>query len=74
MTDANQVERSIRVVPFSGKSSDWTTWEETFLARAKQFGYKDILLGKIEVPKEKTGDGESKVLLSSTEKETAIKN
>jgi hypothetical protein len=43
-------ETSIRVVLFSGKSADWTTWEEKFVARAKRKGYKDILLGKVKIP------------------------
>ena len=37
-------ETRITIVPFSGKHSDWTTWEEKFLARANMKGYKDVLL------------------------------
>jgi hypothetical protein len=52
MTETSQVEKSIRVILFSGKTSDWISWEEKFLARAKRNGYKDILLGKIDIPEE----------------------
>jgi hypothetical protein len=48
----NTEERSIRVLPFSGKSSDWKIWSRKFLARANRKGYKSLLLGKDVVPKE----------------------
>jgi gag-polypeptide of LTR copia-type len=57
--DATKGETSIKVVLFSGKSSDWITWEEKFLARAKRKGYKDLLLGKVEVPKESATESDS---------------
>jgi hypothetical protein len=44
-------EMSIRVITFSGKKKDWTAWEEKFLAKSKRRGYKDVLLGKITIPK-----------------------
>ena len=46
-------ETSIRVITFSGKKLDWSTWEEKFLAKSKRRGYKELLLGKnkIAIPK-----------------------
>ena len=44
-------EKTIRVISFSGKKSDWPIWEEKFLARAARKRYKDVLLGKMEIPK-----------------------
>ena len=52
MSTSNTDERSIRVLPFSGKSSDWKIWSRKFLARANRRGYKNILLGKDKVPTE----------------------
>ena len=40
------METSIKIITCSGKKSDWPTWEERFLARAKKKCYKDILTGK----------------------------
>ena len=45
-------EKTIGILPFSGKKEHWAVWEETFLARAKRKCYKDILLGKKEAPKD----------------------
>jgi gag-polypeptide of LTR copia-type len=50
--ETTSAETSIKVIVFSGKSSDWIAWEEKFLARAKRRGYKELLLGKKEIPKE----------------------
>ena len=47
MTDT---EKSIKVIPFSGKTVDWQVWSEKFLARARRKGYKDILQGTRTVP------------------------
>lgn len=47
-------EESIRVVSFDGKRNSWPSWKEKFLAKAKKKGYKDILLGKIELVSETT--------------------
>ena len=41
---------SIKVIPFSGKDVDWPVWSEKFFARARQKGYKKILLVKEVVP------------------------
>jgi transposase InsO family protein len=47
--DKNEI--SIKVIGFSGKKKDWITWEEKFLSKAKRRGYKDLLLGRTEIPK-----------------------
>ena len=44
-------EKTIRVITFSGKKTEWPIWEEKFLARAARKKYKDVLLGKVEIPK-----------------------
>jgi hypothetical protein len=38
----------IRVIPFYGKNDEWPTWSEKFLAKARRYGFKDVLLGKLE--------------------------
>ena len=43
-------ERSIRVVPFSGKKKDWRMWQKQFLAVAGKREYKDVLKGTTKVP------------------------
>jgi len=43
--------KSIRVIEFSGRTTDWEGWSEKFLARAKRKGYKKLLVGKETVPK-----------------------
>ena len=43
-------DKTIKVIPFSGKAVDWPVWNEKFLARARRKGYKKILLGKDIVP------------------------
>ena len=43
-------EASIKVIPFSGNKRDWPIWSEKFLARADVKGYREILLGEIDVP------------------------
>jgi tellurite resistance-related uncharacterized protein len=47
MTDLS----TIRVIPFYGKSEEWPTWSEKFLAKARRYGLKDVLLGKVKVPR-----------------------
>jgi hypothetical protein len=48
---------------FSGSKDEWPTWSEKFLAKAKRSGIKDVLLGKVLMPKysevfdEKTDEG-----------------
>jgi hypothetical protein len=47
MNDLN----NIRVIPFCGKVDKWPIWSEKFLAKAKSYGFKDLLLGKLSIPK-----------------------
>jgi hypothetical protein len=42
---------SIRVIPFYGKSEEWPTWSKKFLAKARRYGLKDVLLGRSRIPK-----------------------
>jgi hypothetical protein len=47
MTNLN----TIRVIPFCGKVDEWLIWSEKFLAKAKRYGFKDVLLRKLSIPK-----------------------
>ena len=47
MTDLS----TIRVIPFCGKTDEWPIWSEKFLAKAKRYGFKDVLIGKLSIPK-----------------------
>ena len=47
MTDFN----TIRVIPFCGKADEWPIWSEKFLAKSKRYGFKDVLVGKLSIPK-----------------------
>jgi hypothetical protein len=47
MTDMN----ATRVIPFCGKVEESPIWSERFLAKAKCYGFKDSLLGKVSIPK-----------------------
>jgi hypothetical protein len=40
-----------RVIEFYRKCEEWPTWSEKFLAMARRYGFKDILLGKVKVPR-----------------------
>ena len=42
---------AIWVLNFLGRKEEWPTWSEKFLAKAKRSGIKDVLLGKLEIPK-----------------------
>jgi hypothetical protein len=42
---------AIQVLSFSGSKDKWPTWSEKFLAKAKLSGIKDVLLGKVLIPK-----------------------
>jgi hypothetical protein len=46
------VVHTIRVIPFFGKADKWPIWSEKFLAKAKRYGFKDLLLGKLSISKE----------------------
>ena len=41
---------TIRVIPFCGKVDEWPIWCEKFLSKAKRFGFKDLLLGRLTIP------------------------
>jgi hypothetical protein len=41
---------SIKITPFNGKKSEWSPWEEKYLARAKHKGLKSILQGEKTIP------------------------
>jgi hypothetical protein len=47
MTDMN----AIRVIPFCGKVEEWPIWSERFLDKTKRCCFKDLLLGKLSIPK-----------------------
>jgi hypothetical protein len=47
MTDVS----TIRVIPFSGKVDEWPVWSKKFLVKAKRYGFKDLLQGKLSIPK-----------------------
>jgi hypothetical protein len=42
---------AIRVLNFTGKKEEWSSWSEKFLAKARRSGIKDILLSKLTIPK-----------------------
>jgi gag-polypeptide of LTR copia-type/Zinc knuckle len=42
---------TIRVIPFCGKADEWPIWNEKFMAKAKRYGFKDVLTGKLSIPK-----------------------
>jgi hypothetical protein len=42
---------AIRVLHFLGRKEEWPIWREKFLAKAKRSGIKDVLLGKLQIPK-----------------------
>ena len=56
-------DKSIKVIPSSGKAIDWPVWSEKFLAQARRKGYKVILLGKEVVPE----DGEDLTTITNAE-------
>ena len=43
---------SICVISFSRKKVEWPLWSEKVLSKARQLGYKKILLGKETIPKD----------------------
>ena len=50
--DEKYVDKTLKLPRFSGKQEDWQIWSEKFLIRAKRKGYKDLLLGKVIIPKD----------------------
>ena len=53
MTDNEGTEKSDRIIPFSGKKSDWRICSRCFLAAAAKKKYKNVLLGIDSVPADK---------------------
>ena len=47
MTDLS----AIHAIPFYGRSDEWPIWSEKFLSKAKRYGFKDVLLGKVTILK-----------------------
>ncbi len=45
-------EKSLKVIVFSGKQEDWKFWKVQFLARARGKGFREILLGTVQIPKD----------------------
>jgi hypothetical protein len=41
----------IRVIPLCGKADEWSIWNEKCMAKAKRYGFKDILTKKLSKPK-----------------------
>ena len=55
-------EKTIRVINFDGKVESWREYKLKFLARAKMLGYREALLGTIEVPDESENIDETTVV------------
>ena len=53
--DNNTYDKSVQVIRFSGKASDWRIWSMKFLAYAAVKGYKTILTG-VDVPVNETAE------------------
>jgi hypothetical protein len=60
MTDLS----TIRVIPFYGKSQEWPTWSEKFLAKARRYGFKDVLLGKVRTDEDYDMESEERKKLT----------
>ena len=58
---------AIRVLNLTGKKKEWSSWSEKFLSKARRSGIKDILLGKLTIPKtndeinEETDEGKTMI-------------
>jgi len=59
MTDKEGTEKSVRIIPFSGKKSDWRIWSRRFLTAEAKKKYKNVLLGIDSVPADSETLGES---------------
>jgi hypothetical protein len=47
MTDLS----TVRVIPFYGKSEEWHTWSVKLLSKVRRYGFKDVFLEKVKVPR-----------------------
>ena len=75
MTDVS----TIIVIIFSGKVDEWPVWSEKFLAKAKRYGFKDLLQGKLSIPKfdesfDEDSDKGKKILRNAEINEVAFQN
>jgi hypothetical protein len=61
---------AIRILSFTAKKEEWSIWSEKFLSKARISGIKDILLGRVAIPKtneennDKTDEGKSNLKIS----------
>ena len=53
-TENNMYFKSIKIISFSGKQSDWQIWSLKFLMNSSTRGYRGILEGKEVVPMDAT--------------------
>ena len=60
MADKEGTEKSVRIIPFSGKKLDWRIRSRCFLATTGKKKYKNILLGIDTVPSDNEILDESK--------------
>jgi hypothetical protein len=42
---------TIIVIPFSGKVNELPVWSKKFFAKAKRYGFRDLLQGELLIPK-----------------------
>ena len=66
MVDSSiEVEKTVKIITFSGKEEDWRMFKNKFMARGKRTNklFKEVLQGKIKVP------AASDVLDETTDKE-----
>ncbi len=49
MSDPDEL---IYVVEFRGRATEWTCWEQKFLAHLRRKGFYEALIGTIKVPPE----------------------
>ena len=50
------VESSIKILFFSGKPEDYLVWKSKQLAKAGRYGYRDLILGKENIPSDADKD------------------
>ena len=59
---ADDGEKAIRILQFSGKNEDWLMWADKFMARASIRGYEEILMGSVLATGEQDENGDPKEL------------
>ncbi len=62
--------KTIRVLEFDGKASNWDGWSEKFMSRGKRKGYKKLLQGKEKIP---TNDKYELAVLGNSKEDEKIK-